>query len=146
MKFKSRVDLLHKIIISATIFLMLGIVILIWSDNSESIAVNIFSTIICLATSALLISIYTNTNYRLDSEFLHYQTGPVKGKFPVSRIKELDVNRTLWVGVLKPATALNGLIIKYNKCDKIYISPENNEGFVSELIKLNPNIKINRFK
>ena len=48
------------------------------------------------------------------------------------------------MGTLKPATALKGLIIKYNKYDEIYISPKTNESFVAEILKLNPEVKINR--
>ncbi len=144
MKFKSRVDLLHKIIVLGTVLLMLATVIFIWIDNSENIAVNIWATVICLASSTFLISIYTQTNYEIDSEFFHYQSGPIKGKLPIQQIREIDVNRTLWMGTLKPATALKGLIIKYNKYDEIYISPKTNESFVAEILKLNPEVKINR--
>ncbi len=144
MKFKSRIDFLHKIIVWATVLFLLGIVVFIWLDHSENIAVNIWATVICLATVALLVSVYSNTHYEIDSEFFYYQSGPIRGKFPVSQIREIDVNRTLWVGTLKPATALKGLIIKYNKYDEIYISPKTNESFVAEILKLNPEVKINR--
>lgn len=51
----------------------------------------------------------------------------------------------MWTG-LKPATARNGLIIKYNKFDEIYISPETNDTFVDKILELNGNIVITTHK
>jgi len=39
---------------------------------------------------------------------------------------------------LKPATATKGLIIKYDKYNDIYISPDSNESFVEAILKINP--------
>lgn len=144
MKFKSRIDLLHRIIYFATVSFLLGIVFYIWINNSESLAVNIWTTILCLGVSAFMIAIFSNSKYEIDSEFIHYQTGPIKGKIQINSVKEIEVNKTMWIGTLKPATALNGLIIKYNNFDEIYISPKTNEKFVEEILKINPEIKITR--
>ena len=42
----------------------------------------------------------------------------------------------------KPALATKGLIIKYNKYDDIYISPNSNDTFIEAVLKINSNIKI----
>jgi len=47
----------------------------------------------------------------------------------------------MWSGT-KPALAKNGLIIKYSKYDEIYLAPENNNEMVTDLLKINPNIKV----
>jgi len=47
----------------------------------------------------------------------------------------------MWSGT-KPALARNGLIIKFNKYDEIYIAPERNNELISDLLKVNPEIKI----
>lgn len=49
----------------------------------------------------------------------------------------------MWAG-LKPALASNGLIVKYDAYEEIYISPESNEDFVKTLLKLNDTIKIQK--
>ncbi len=43
---------------------------------------------------------------------------------------------------LKPALSSKGCIIKYRKWDDIYLSPENQELFNAELLKVNPAIKV----
>ena len=65
----------------------------------------------------------------------------IRGKIEIERIKEIIKGKSLWSG-LKPATARNGLIIKYDKYEEIYISPEINETFVNKILELNNNTKI----
>ena len=47
----------------------------------------------------------------------------------------------MWVG-FKPATARKGLIIKYDKFNDLYISPETNDLFINKILELNDQIKI----
>jgi hypothetical protein len=42
-----------------------------------------------------------------------------------------------------PALSLDRIAIVYNKYDEILISPEDKEAFISDLLKLNPNIETN---
>jgi hypothetical protein len=65
------------------------------------------------------------------------------GKFSVSSIQKIAVNKTLWVGT-RPATARNGVIIYYNKYDEIYFSPSDNEAFIKALLEINPEIEVVR--
>lgn len=144
MKFRSKVDSIHGLIILGTVFCLFLLIVFIWIDRSENIAVCIWVTFLLIGINAYLISIYLYTQYELDDEFLKYQSGPIKGKIKINSIREIDVNRTLWIGYLKPATAFHGLVVKYNTFDEMYISPLTNEGFVLEILKRNSSIKINR--
>ena len=47
----------------------------------------------------------------------------------------------MWSGI-KPALARNGLNIKFNQFDEIYIAPENNDEIITDLLKINPKINI----
>ena len=42
----------------------------------------------------------------------------------------------------KASLALTGLIIKYNRWDDLFISPQNQDQFIAELQKINPEIKV----
>lgn len=97
--------------------------------------------ILTISVAGFLLWISIATNYELTSTELKYQSGPIRGKIALAEIKEIVVGKTLWVG-LKPATARNGLIIKYGKYNEIYISPETNDAFVKEILELNSQIKI----
>jgi hypothetical protein len=89
----------------------------------------------------LLLWIYFKTEYVLTASKLIYKSGPLRGSIEIHRIREIIKDKTLWSG-LKPATARNGLIIKYDKFEEIYISPETNETFIKRILELNDKIKI----
>ncbi len=138
--FKSRKDPLFGwiIIIVVSIMLILSISDIILSGlQLESFIL----LCINLAVSTLLFWIFFGTKYELDKKEIKYFCGPFKGKILISDIKEIKKNTTKWVG-LKPATARKGLVIKYKKSNEIYISPDTNDAFIKEILKLKANIKI----
>lgn len=94
-----------------------------------------------LAVIFLLLWIYFDTSYLLTKEHLIYKSGPIRGKINIADIREVEANKTLYVGI-KPALARKGLIIKYNKHDEIYISPSTNERFIKKLLELNGEVKV----
>ena len=47
----------------------------------------------------------------------------------------------MWSGT-KPALAKNELIIKHHAYDEIYVAQENNTEMISDLLKVNSDIKI----
>lgn len=101
--------------------------------------------LICWACITLLVWIYFATYYQLTSEYLFYRTGPIAGKIKIDCISEI-VNGKIAFANFKPATGSNGIILKYNRWDEIYISPENKDKFIEELIKLNKNISITELR
>lgn len=113
----------------------------------ESIIKNGFaiSTIfLCALTTVVngaLLWIIFGTYYQITLTDVHYHLGPIKGKLDINKITEITANKTLWAG-FKPALGFKGLIIKYNKYDEIYFSPLDNSTFITELLKINPDIKI----
>lgn len=89
----------------------------------------------------LLHWVYFGTQYELTTTELRYRCGPLKANIEIERIHEIIRGKTLWSGT-KPATARKGLIIKYDKHNEIYISPDSNETFIREIKALKPEIKI----
>lgn len=85
--------------------------------------------------------IYFDTSYKIENNTLIYRSGFLKGKIEIQNIKEIIKDKTMWVG-LKPALARNGLIIKFNAFDEIYIAPEDNNILTTDLLKLNSKIKV----
>ncbi|MDT0677022.1 PH domain-containing protein, partial [Autumnicola musiva] len=82
-----------------------------------------------------------STKYVLNQNHLIYQSGPIRGKIEIERIRKIIKGKSLWTG-FKPAIARKGLIIKFDKYDEIYISPESNEMFVKKILELNPKIEL----
>lgn len=89
----------------------------------------------------LIFWIYSDTLYKIENNELIYRSGFLRGKIEILNIKEIMKGKTMWSGI-KPALARKGLIIKYNKYDKIYVAPENNDEMISDLLKINSEIKI----
>lgn len=145
MKFKNRIGVYFIVACLLTIAICLTVIILVWTRQSAYPAMNIWISLLLIATALLMIWLWKGTSYELDSHYLTYKSGPIKGKVKMESIREIVVGKTLWAG-LKPATAVHGIIIRYNKHDEIYISPLSNEHFVKEILKLNPNIKVIRPK
>ncbi|MDG4951287.1 PH domain-containing protein [Weeksellaceae bacterium KMM 9724] len=94
-----------------------------------------------LSPLVLIFWIYFDTFYKIENKELMYRSGFIRGKIEISNINEIVKGKTKWSGI-KPALARKGLIIKFNKYDEVYIAPKNNEELISDLMKLNPEIKI----
>jgi len=141
MKFKSRKDILFQLLGFSIIGFFVGIVL--FSMFSDGIENYIFKwiDIFMLAVAGFLIWLGLGTNYELTQTELKYKSGPIKGKIEIDKIHEIIKGKTLWSG-FKPATARNGLIIRYEKYNEIYISPKTNDSFVKKILELNNKIKI----
>lgn len=140
MNFKSRKDRFFSLFIFGTIgslLLIIGGGILFQEDKP----ISFWGVLITLLSIGLLLWFFFGTHYKLTATKLIYRSGPIRGEIEVDRIKEIVVGKTLWVGI-RPATAMNGLIIKYDSFNEIYISPITNESFIKEISTLNSSIKI----
>jgi hypothetical protein len=88
---------------------------------------------------SLFLWIYMDTSYVIAENKLHYRSGFIRGTVNIDDIKRVIKGRTAWSGI-RPATASNGLLIAAEGGYEIYISPDTNEEFVSELLKINEKI------
>lgn len=137
MKFTSRKDILFTLLVFGVIMLLVGLTFLQLHQGKEWHWTNL----LVLAVILLLLWIYFDTSYVVTKEYLFYKSGPIRGKINIADIREVEANKTLYVGI-KPALARKGLIIKYNQYDEIYISPKTNESFIKKLLELNGEVKV----
>ena len=140
--FKARTDILFN---GVLIFSIAVCVIPMWPLIRSGIsgAEALIAFVILAATTLMMITFYTHTYYTVDGDELRWRSSILSGRFSVSSIHKVSVNKTLWVGT-RPATARNGVIIYYNKYDEIYFSPSDNEAFVAALLEINPEIEVVR--
>lgn len=61
-------------------------------------------------------------------------------KTDINKIYKIRKGETMWSGFNKFGTSTNGLIIFTKHRNDLYITPENEELFLDELQKINPNI------
>jgi hypothetical protein len=85
--------------------------------------------------------VYFDTSYAIEGGFFIYRSGFLRGRIPISSIREVTSGTTLWVGV-RPALARGGVIIRYGKFDEIYVAPLDNAALIRALQEVNPNIVV----
>jgi hypothetical protein len=100
------------------------------------------AVMVFLVPAGVLTWIWFDTYYIIKDEQLFYKSAFIKGSIPVSAIHEIKKHKGLYSGGLKPALSMKGLVVKYNRYDDMYISPEKTDEFIAELQKINPNIKV----
>ena len=101
-----------------------------------------FLLIILLLVEGALLWLWFDTKYMIMNDQLEYHSGPFRGKVAINKISRIITNKTLWVGVRKPALARNGMIIHYDKWETVYIAPLDQKGIIDALLAVNPGIVI----
>ncbi len=139
MKFYSRKNIFTYILFAFTVITLVIACIQGYMDEGFSIS------IIPLYIISLLVIIFVtgmiSTHYIITASHVIYKCGFITGKIKISSIHEIIKGKTMYVG-FKPALATKGLIIKYNKFDDIYISPNSNDTFIEAVLKVKSDIKI----
>jgi hypothetical protein len=81
-----------------------------------------------------LVWIWFGTYYQITQTHLYFRSGPFNGKIALEEIRDIRRVKYLMAGY-RPALDFNGLLIKYTMYDEIYISPEEQDEFVSLLLR-----------
>jgi len=137
--FKSRKDSLFAWIIVWVIVIMVGIPGYQYMDTGLHPSMLIH--VVNLAVIGFLGWLWFATYYTVDDTHIHYRSGPLRGKIAIAAIREVKRDTTLWVG-FRPALARKGIIVKYNKYDDIYFSPDSNDAFIKALLEVRPDIPV----
>ncbi len=122
----------------------IGLLIIVFIEKPEAEAppIYIFNTIM-IGIISMIIWILLDTKYSINEEILCFYSGPFRGKININSIRKIEHHSGLIVPVTyKPALDTKGLIIHYDSFDDIYISPEEEDVFLEELLKINPNITV----
>ena len=142
MKFKSRKNIIFQLM---TLFFF-GIssfsIYRIFSGGIENYEFEMAEILLLLCTLYILWT-YFGTQYELNKTELIYKSGLIRGKIKIESINEVETNKNVWAGI-RPATAINGILVKYKKYDDVFISPKNEERFISKLLELNTKITVTK--
>jgi hypothetical protein len=118
------------------------IVIFIKKPDAQEPSIYIFNAIMITIVLAL-VWILLDTKYILKENKIFYNSGPFRGSIAIESIKKIKHHSGLIVPVtFKPALNTKGIIIHYNSFDDIYISPKQEDLFIEELLKVNPDIEV----
>ena len=92
---------------------------------------------ICLI---MLFDMLLHTDYTVNGEKLHIRCGILfRMDLPISMIIEITHKSTI---LSSPALSAKRIGLKYGKTNWVYVSPENQEDFISILKSINPDIII----
>lgn len=132
----------------AVIYLVIGILALpsiIFMLDRQAFSESPWILLPLIAPVLLVVWIFLDTSYAIRPPYLDWKSAFFKGRIEIDTIREIVIGKTLWSGI-KPALSTNGLIIKYNRFDEVYISPKNKMDMVAHLLQLNPDIVISDFR
>lgn len=88
----------------------------------------------------LVYDMLLHTDYGINGEWLHIRCGFLfQMNLPISKIIEITHKSTI---LSSPALSSERIGLRYGKTNWVYVSPENQEEFISALQLINPNIKI----
>lgn len=142
MKFKSDFSKFNFLIPLIPVSIILIISIFTEDDINLIIfpALGIFVFIVLL----FIILFYT-TYYEIQKETLIISMFFYKTKIKISEIRSIKYsNSIIKTNLYKPGFHHKGLEVMYHKYDDIFISPENKEQFIAQLLEVNPNIEIKK--
>ena len=91
-------------------------------------------------TIMLLFGLIYTTRYEIREHELFCRSLIFWKKMPFEGIYRIHTNKNFFIG-LKLSLALNGLVIESKNGD-IYISPENSNDFIQDLLEKNPSIQV----
>ncbi len=101
--------------------------------------------ILLLINSVLLISFFF-IKIRIDGEELVVNVVFDIFRVSIFKITKIRIGETMWSGFNKCGTSVGGLIIFSKYKNDLYITPENQDEFLRELLEINRHIVIEDFK
>lgn len=136
-KSKKIKGIFRQIYIVLFFFLVLTPFLLLTENNIYPFIV--MESIFLIIVSILILSIL-KLKINIEGNFLLIKIIFTVYKTDINKIYKVRKGETMWSGVNKFGTSTNGIIIFTKHLNDLYITPENEELFLIELQKINPNI------
>lgn len=136
-KSKKIKGIFRQIYIVLFLFLVLTPFLLLTENNIYPFIV--MESIFLIIVSILILSIL-KLKINIEGNFLLIKIIFTVYKTDINKIYKVRKGETMWSGVNKFGTSTNGIIIFTKHLNDLYITPENEELFLKELQKINPNI------
>ena len=144
--FQSKRDSWLIILLLSALLFILVVPVFFGIQQDELTAVQLVPTIIVLgAVSGLLAWILLDTRYVIRDAQLFYYSGPLRGTIKIDTVRKIETDNSFLKGnTMKPSLSTKGFVIYYNKFDDIFISPKDQEGFLKQMLLINPDIEFKR--
>lgn len=131
------------LLLSASMLMLFLAVVYPWiSGNIHSLADLISRIFLGMILPVFSLWMWFGTFYTIEKDILIARSGPQVFKIPVGQISTVRLNQKTFGSLWKPTLSWNSIKVEYNKSDSVVISPEKQDEFISELLKINPGIEI----
>jgi len=142
MEFQSKklAGIFRLIYIILFLFLLLMPLLMLF-DKNGFYPFLVMESIFLIIIFILIVSIL-KLKIRIEGNFLLIKIIFTMYKTDINKIYKVRKGETMWSGFNKFGTTTNGLIIFTKHLNDLYITPDNEELFLKELQKINPNIII----
>ncbi|WP_460667166.1 PH domain-containing protein [Larkinella knui] len=95
---------------------------------------------IMLAVVAFIVHLFLTTSYTIQDGKLEVKSGFLyQSTIAIGSIRQIRETRS---PLSSPATSLDRLEIVYNRYDSVILSPKDKQGFIHDLLRLNPSIEV----
>lgn len=137
MRFESKKSFFLPGLVALLVATVCAVLILEPVSDTEAIVL-----LVCFAIPIfLLLWFYLSTYYVVSDGNLKYASGFLVGDISIQTIRRIEIGKIMWSGI-RPALSFDGMVVNYNKWSRIYISPENKEAFIGELLSYNASIEV----
>jgi hypothetical protein len=132
------------------IFLLTGALVIVGvayglpflSDETYSFKKFILTTIFVIPVPGLFLWCWLGTYYLIDNETLITRCGPFIRRVSIKEITLIRLNQRTISGIWKPTLSFDSIEVQYKTDQSIYITPQNQDDFLSELKNTNDKIKV----
>ena len=106
----------------------------------ESTWVLLIDTLLMGICIIMIYDMLLHTDYTINGEKLHIRCGMLfRLDLPISKITKITHKSTI---LSSPALSAKRIGLKYGRTNWVYVSPKNQEDFISSLKSINPEIKV----
>jgi hypothetical protein len=112
------------------------------SDEIYSFKEFIITTVFVIPVPGLFLWCWLGTYYLIDNETLIARCGPFIRRVLINDITLIRLNQRTISGIWKPTLSFESIEVQYKTDRSIYITPQNQDDFLSELKNTNDKIKI----
>ncbi len=135
--YKSKVDKWYIWTCIGLTVVFIGSIFLCY-DSSLVLLIDVVFSGVCLGC---LFDILLHTDYTIKDDKLYIRCGILFHMvLPISRITEISHKSTI---LSSPALSMKRIGLRYGRRNWVYVSPKNQDDFISEIRSVNPEIIIN---
>ncbi|WP_316570131.1 PH domain-containing protein [Neobacillus sp. YIM B06451] len=96
------------------------------------------SPITTVPIAGFLLWLWFSTGYKVEGDMLMVKSGPFRRSIPIKEIVKVSRSKSLLASY---ALSIKRLEIRFGKYGQVYVSPQDEQGFIKSLKKVNPTIQ-----